>query len=305
MQMAVRKKSAGKAKKLEGCIVAAVTPMKKSGAIDYSAYRRLVNWFIDQGVNGICAVGTTGESPTLEPREHSNFIAKTVKFVDGRVPVVAGTGANSTAEAVSLTRTACMDGADYCLSVVPYYNRPPQDGLRRHFEKIADKSSKPIILYNVPGRTVADLADETVGMLAQHPRIAGIKDATGNICRAVKIRELADENFILLSGDDASSRIFMQNGGNGVISVIANIAPAAMSRMIRLAGCGDWRGAARIDRKLAAFNRLQGVQANPIPVKWALHALGRIDAGVRLPLVPLDAAYRSMVVKAARQASRA
>ncbi|MCY4325934.1 MAG: 4-hydroxy-tetrahydrodipicolinate synthase, partial [Betaproteobacteria bacterium] len=194
-----------KTAKLGGCIVASVTPMKKSGAIDYPLYRKLVEWFIDQGVDGICAAGTTGESPTLEPSEHSEFIAKTVRFVDGRVPVVAGTGANSTAEAVSLTATACADGADYCLSVVPYYNRPPQEGLRRHFEEIAERSSRPIILYNVPGRTVADLADETVGELARHPRIAGIKDATGNIFRAVKIREFTDENFILLSGDDSTS----------------------------------------------------------------------------------------------------
>ena len=303
--MAGRKKGAARARGLGGCIVASVTPMRKSGAIDYPAYRKLINWFIDQGVDGICAAGTTGESPTLEPREHSEFIARTVKMVDGRVPVVAGTGANSTAEAVSLTRAACADGADYCLSVVPYYNRPPQDGLRRHFEKIADKSSRPVIVYNVPGRTVTDLSDETVGLLAEHPRIAGIKDATGNICRAVKIRELANEDFILLSGDDASARIFMQNGGNGVISVTANIAPAAMSRMIRAAGDGDCRQAARVDRKLAAFNRLQGVQANPIPVKWALHAAGRIGPALRLPLVPLDATHRGALVKAARQAARA
>ena len=303
--MAARKKSAGKARQLGGCIVASVTPMKNSGAIDYPAYRRLVNWFIDQGVDGICAAGTTGESPTLEPSEHSRFIARTVRIVDGRVPVVAGTGANSTAEAVSLTRAACADGADYCLSVVPYYNRPPQEGLRRHFEKIADKSTRPIILYNVPGRTVADLADETVGLLARHPRIAGIKDATGDILRAVKIRELTDESFLLLSGDDTSARIFMQNGGNGVISVTANVAPAAMSRMTRAAGSGDRKAAAAIERKLAAFNSLQGVQANPIPVKWALHAAGRIGTGLRLPLTVLATGHRSAVAKAAREAARA
>lgn len=277
-----------------GSLVALVTPMDDTGAIDWNCLRQLVDWHVAAGTDGIVAVGTTGESPTLDMDEHELVIATIIKHVGGRLPVVAGTGANSTTEAIRLTKQACSDGADACLSVVPYYNKPTQEGLLRHFTAIADAATKPLILYNVPARTITDLADESLVELARHPRIVGIKDATGNLERLQWQREHIGADFTYLTGDDATSMDYVLSGGHGAISVTANIAPTMTHQMLTAARTGS-SDATALNNKLAEFNRLQGIVANPIPVKWALHDRGRVGPGIRLPLTPLPAAHHAAV----------
>ena len=284
-----------------GSIVALVTPMLEDGTLDWDTLAQLVEWHISSQTDGIVAAGTTGESPTLDMAEHQRFIATTVKLVAGRIPVIAGTGSNNTIEAVELTRQACIDGADACLSVVPYYNKPPQEGLARHFEAVANAASKPIILYNVPSRTVADLDNDTVVSLAEHPRITGLKDASGDLGRLDDLRNRITEDFSFLSGDDSSACAYVKAGGHGVISVTANIAPQMTHNMITAAAAGDATTADTINTQLEAFNTVQGIQANPIPVKWALARSGRISPGIRLPLVPLAAAHQETVTAASSQ----
>lgn len=287
---------------IHGSLVALVTPMQPNEDVDYDALRALVEWHLDQGTQGIVAVGTTGESATLDEAEHIKVIEEVVKQVAGRVPVIAGTGANATAEAISLTRAAKSVGADACLLVTPYYNKPTQEGLYRHFCKIAEKVDIPQILYNVPGRTACDMKPETVGRLASVTNITGIKEATGDLKRVAQLRELCGPDFALYSGDDASSREFLALGGHGVISVTANVAPRTMAAMVSAAREGRTQEAARLDATMALLHQRLFVEANPIPVKWALFAMGLIPEGIRLPLTPLSTDAQPLVREALEHA---
>lgn len=275
-------------KTARGSLVAIVTPMSDDGALDLDALRRLVDWHIAEGTDGICIVGTTGESPTVSYDEHCLLIRTTVEQVAGRVPVIAGTGANSTAEAIELTECAKAAGAQAGLSVVPYYNRPTQEGIYQHYRKIAESVDLPLILYNVPGRTVADMSNDTTLRLADVPGIVGIKDATGSIERATDLIRRAPAGFALYSGDDASALAFMLLGGHGVISVTANVAPALMHELCAAALAGDLARARALNERLFLLHTRLFVEANPIPVKWACAELGLIGPGLRLPLTPLS-----------------
>ena len=279
----------------KGSMVALVTPMHADGSIDYACLASLIDWHVDAGTAAIVAAGTTGEAPTLETREHIEFLSRVVELAAGRIPVIAGTGSNSTAQTLSLTSKAAELGVDACLLVVPYYNKPGQEGLYRHYRTIAEAVAVPIILYNVPGRTVADLLPETVERLATFSNIIGIKEATGDLGRLREIRRRCGADFLLHSGDDATAREFMLEGGDGVISVTANVAPEQMAAMCAAALAGDRTAAEKADAPLAALHKDLFVEANPIPVKWALHAMGRIPSGIRLPLTPLaEANHRIM-----------
>lgn len=280
---------------LHGSMVALVTPMKVDGSLDWPALHNLVEWHIEQGTHAIVAVGTTGESPTVTMAENIEIIRKVVDQVNGRIPVVAGTGANSTAEAMELTRAAKEAKADACLLVTPYYNKPTQEGMFRHFECIAKNVAIPQLLYNVPGRTSVDLLPETTARLAAVDNIVGIKDATGDMARAARLIELVPENFLLLSGDDATALAFMTLGGHGEISVTANVAPAAVARMCESALRGDLEEARAIDAQLLPLHKTLFVESNPIPVKWALAQMGLIEPGIRLPLTPLSVAHHPSV----------
>lgn len=283
---------------ITGSIVAITTPMHPDGSLDLASYRALIDWHIAEGTDAIVAVGTTGESPTVDVDEHLELIRVAVDQSAGRIPVIAGTGANSTLEAIELTREAAKLGANASLQVVPYYNKPPQEGLYQHFKTIAESTDLPIILYNVPGRTVADLAHDTVLRLAQIPNVVGIKEATGNIERAIWLIREAPEDFAIYSGDDGTAVALMLLGGHGNISVTANVVPAMMSKLCRLAMAGNAKQAADLQAKLMPLHKAMFVEANPIPVKWALAAMGRSPAGIRLPLVPLSAAQQPIVASA-------
>ena len=287
---------------ITGSLVAIVTPMQDDGSLDFPRLRSLIDWHIAEGTDGIVVVGTTGESPTVDVDEHCELIRATVQHVAGRVPVVAGTGANSTAEAVELARFASQAGATAHLSVVPYYNRPTQEGLYRHFRTIAEAVELPLILYNVPGRTVADLANDTTLRLAEIPNIVGLKDATGNIDRACDLIERAPADFALYSGDDMSSAAFLMLGGHGVISVTANVAPRAMHALCAAAAGGDMRTLRETNAALTALHRDLFCEANPIPVKWAVARMGLIGDGLRLPLTQLSEGHHGRVLKAMRKA---
>ena len=285
-----------------GSMVALITPMHEDGSIDESSLRRLIDFHVAQGTDGIVAVGTTGESATLDEAEHCEVIRMVVQHVAGRLPVIAGTGANSTTEAITLTRCAQQAGADAALLVTPYYNKPTQEGLYRHHKAVAEAVSMPQILYNVPGRTACDMLPETVARLARIPNIVGIKEATGDLARVGRLRELCGADFDLFSGDDASAREFILRGGQGVISVTANVAPKLMHEMCQAALSGDREGAGSIDARLAALHRDLFAESNPIPVKWAVAQLGLAPAGIRLPLTWLSEAAQPRVRKAMEQA---
>jgi 4-hydroxy-tetrahydrodipicolinate synthase len=289
------------AQMIKGSLVAIVTPMREDGALDLDAYRRLIEWHIAEGTNGIVAVGTTGESPTVDFDEHNTLVRVAVETVNKRVPVIAGTGGNSTAEAIELTEYAKKVGADATLQVVPYYNKPTQEGLYRHFRKIAETVELPMILYNVPGRTVADLANDTTVRLAQVPGIVGLKDATSDMARAADLLKRLPRNFAVYSGNDDSALALMLLGGHGVISVTANVAPRLMSEMCRAALAGELVRARELNNQLLPLHSKLFVEANPIPVKWALQRLGRISGGIRLPLVPLSASQQPVVEAALRE----
>ena len=276
----------------QGSMVALVTPMREDGSVDENSLRNLVDWHVEQGSDAIVAVGTTGESATLDEAEHCKVIRQVVEFAAGRVPVIAGTGANSTTEAIQLTRCAREAGADGCLLVTPYYNKPTQEGLYQHFKAVAEAVDIPQLLYNVPGRTACDMLPETVGRLAAIENIVGIKEATGELERVTRLRELCGPDFALITGDDATSRDFVLLGGDGTISVTANVAPAAMHRMIEAARKGETERAAEIDRPLAALHRDLFLESNPIPVKWALAEMGLIPKGIRLPLTWFSEAFQ-------------
>ena len=289
---------------LSGSLVAIATPMQADGALDLPALRKLIDFQIDNGTSGIVIVGTTGESPTVDFEEHCLLISTAVEQARGRVPVIAGTGANSTSEAIELTRYARKVGANFGLSVVPYYNKPSQEGLYQHFRTIAEKVDLPILVYNVPGRTVADLGNETLLRLAQVPGIVGVKDATSDLVRHVElIRRLpAGRPFALLSGNDDTALAYILLGGHGVISVTANVAPRAVADMCAAALAGKLVEARAINARLMSLNTKLFVEANPIPVKWALAEMGRIGPSLRLPLTQLAASHHDVVRAALREA---
>jgi len=288
--------------RVRGSLVAIVTPMSDDGALDLDTLRRLIDWHIAEGSDGIVIVGTTGESPTVSYDEHCLLIRTTVEQVAGRVPVIAGTGANSTAEAIELTACAKAAGAQAGLSVVPYYNKPTQEGLYQHFRRIAEAVDLPLILYNVPGRTVTDLSNDTTLRLADVPGIVGIKDATGNMERAADLLRRAPEGFALYTGDDASALPFMLLGGHGVISVTANVAPKMMHELCAAAFAGNLARARELNNALLPLHSKLFVEANPIPVKWACAELGLISPALRLPLTPLSAGLHDTVRDALRHA---
>jgi 4-hydroxy-tetrahydrodipicolinate synthase len=287
---------------ITGSLVALVTPMHDDGSVDFAALRRLVDWHIADGTSCIVAVGTTGESPTVTVKEHCEVIRVCVEHAKGRIPIMAGAGGNSTAEALELTRFAKEVGATCTLQVVPYYNKPTQEGLYRHFKTIAEGVDLPVVLYNVPGRTVADLQHDTVMRLTQVPGIVGIKEATGNIDRAAWLIKQAPKGFAIYSGDDQTAIALMLLGGHGNISVTANVMPRAMADLCAAAMAGDGPRAAAIHMKLLALHRQLFIEANPIPVKWALHRMGKTGAALRLPLVPLSDAYHAPLESALREA---
>lgn len=287
---------------LKGSLVAIVTPMLEDGSLDLPRLRALVDWHVREGTDGIVVVGTTGESPTVDVEEHCELIRVVVEHAKKRIPVIAGTGANSTTEAIELTRYAKKVGADYCLSVVPYYNKPTQEGLYLHFKSIAESVDIPQILYNVPGRTACDLQNQTVLRLAQVHNIVGIKDATGSIDRSCDLVRQAPQNFAVYDGNDASALALMLLGGQGVISVTANVAPKLMHEMCAAAFKGDIPTARSINNKLFDLHKNLFIEANPIPVKWAVAQLGLIASGIRLPLTPLAPAHHDTVRSAMRQA---
>lgn len=285
-----------------GSLVAIVTPMFEDGRLDLDALKKLIDFHIDAGTDGIVIVGTTGESPTVNVDEHCLLIKTTVEYVSKRVPVIAGTGANSTAEAIELTAKAKSLGADACLLVAPYYNKPSQEGLYQHFKAVAEAVAIPQILYNVPGRTGCDLSNDTVLRLAQVPNIVGIKDATGGIERGTDLLLRVPADFAVYSGDDATSLALMLLGGKGVISVTANVAPQLMHDMCVHALNGDIAAAKAANAKLFALHQKLFVEANPIPVKWVLQQMGLIATGIRLPLVNLSSQYHEVLRSAMKQA---
>ena len=287
---------------ITGSIVAIVTPMHEDGSLDFGSLRNLVDFHVREGTDAIVVVGTTGESPTVNVEEHCELIKATVEHASGRIPIIAGTGANSTAEAIELTEFAKKAGADMALSVVPYYNKPTQEGLYRHFKAIAEAVELPVLLYNVPGRTVADMSNDTILRLAQVPGIIGVKDATGNFDRACDLIARAPKDFALYSGDDMTCVSTIMMGFHGNISVTANVAPRMMHEMCVAAAAGNLAKAREIHFKLLGLHRDLFCEANPIPVKWAVHKLGLMPNGIRLPLTTLSELGQARVLAALQQA---
>jgi 4-hydroxy-tetrahydrodipicolinate synthase len=287
---------------ITGSLVAIVTPMTQGGDLDLKRFRDLIDWHVSEGTDGIVVVGTTGESPTVDFDEHKQLIRIAVQHARGRIPVIAGTGANSTAEAIELTESARQAGVTACLSVVPYYNKPTQEGLYRHFRAIAERVDVPLILYNVPGRTVADLHNDTVLRLSEVPGIIGIKDATGTLERGTDLVRRLPRGFAIYSGDDATALALTLLGGHGVISVTANVAPKLMHQMCAAALVGDLKKAREINLQLLPLHQRLFVEANPIPVKWALAEMGLIDGGLRLPMTPLAERYHESLREALHEA---
>lgn len=287
---------------LQGSLVAIVTPMFEDGRLDISSLRALIDFHLAEGTDGIVIVGTTGESPTVDFDEHCLLIETAVSQVNGRVPVIAGTGANSTKEAIVLTQKAKELGANACLLVAPYYNKPTQEGLYQHFKAVADAVEIPQILYNVPGRTGCDISNDTTLRLSSHRNIVGIKDATGGIERGTDLLLRAPKDFVVLSGDDATALSLMLLGGKGVITVTGNVAPKLMHEMCEAALKGDLATARAINAKLFALHQKLFVEANPIPVKWVLAQMGLIKTGIRLPMVQLSAQYHEVLRDACKPA---
>lgn len=286
---------------IQGSIVAIVTPMHADGSLDLPGLRKLIDWHILEGTDGIVIVGTTGESPTVSVEEHCELIKVAVEHVAGRIPVIAGTGGNSTTEAIELTRYAKDVGANASLSVVPYYNRPTQEGMYQHFRKIAEAVDLPAILYNVPGRTVADISNETILRLAQIPGIIGVKDATGNLARGTDLLRLLPKSFSVYSGDDPTAMALMLCGGKGNISVTANVAPRSMHELCMAAINGKVAEAVALNNKLLPLHNKLFVEPNPVPVKWAMAEMGLMPPGIRLPLVPLAKDFHDVVRAALRE----
>jgi 4-hydroxy-tetrahydrodipicolinate synthase len=289
-------------KSILGSIVALVTTMHDDGSVDYAALRKLIDWHIAEGTACIGVVGTTGESPTVSVQEHCEIIRVSVEHAKGRIPIMAGTGGNSTAEAIELSRFAKQVGADCTLSVVPYYNKPSQEGIYQHFKAIAEAVDIPMVLYNVPGRTVADMQPETALRLAQLPGIVGIKEASGDIERACWLIKQAPKGFAIYSGDDATAVALMLLGGHGNVSVTANVAPRAMSALCKAAMAGQAQDAAAIHFKLLALHKALFTEPSPAPTKWAMARLGLCGHALRLPITPLTAAGQAQVEQALREA---
>ena len=287
---------------LSGSLVAIVTPMLADGALDLARLRSLIDWHVAEGTDGIVIVGTTGESPTVDVAEHCKLIESAVEFAAGRVPVIAGTGGNATREAIELAKFAKKAGAKYSLSVVPYYNKPTQEGLYRHFKAIAEAADIPMILYNVPSRTVADLQNDTVARLAQVPNVVGIKEATSSIERVTDLMKRVRKDFLVFSGDDASALSYILLGAHGVISVTANVAPRLMHELCVAALAGRAAEAIAINNRLLGLHKNLFLEANPIPVKWALTRMGRIAEGIRLPLTPFTAPHHETLAASLREA---
>jgi 4-hydroxy-tetrahydrodipicolinate synthase len=282
--------------KLQGSLVALVTPMRDDSSVDWQALEKLLEWHIAQGTHGIVSVGTTGESATLNVNEHLDVIGRTIEIVSGRLPVIAGTGANATAEAVHLTQQAQTLGADASLLVTPYYNRPTQEGLYRHFSAIADACDLPQVLYNVPPRTGCDLLASTVGRLAPHANIIGIKEACGDVSRVAELKHQVPDDFIILSGEDAQTLRMMELGALGTISVTANVVPALMAQFCQAFLDGETEQAQSLDTRLQPLHEILFVEASPQPTKWALHEMGMIGPGIRMPLIELSQTHRAELV---------
>jgi 4-hydroxy-tetrahydrodipicolinate synthase len=285
-----------------GSLVALVTPFDGNNRVDYTSLKRLIDFHVDQGSDGLVIAGTTGESATLSHSEHVELLGRAVEIADGRLPIIAGTGSNSTAQTVELSRAVAQFGIDAYLIVVPYYNKPVQEGIYQHFSVIADAVDKPVMMYNVPGRTVADMLPETVGRLAKHDNIFGIKEATGDIGRLKAIQNLVDEEFKLYSGDDFTLLPFIEDGGHGVVTVSGNVVPKQIARLCRLALEGKSDEARDLDDTLQGLNKLLFVESNPIPVKWAVSQMGLMDANIRLPLTPYSVQYHDQMRAAMRDA---
>jgi 4-hydroxy-tetrahydrodipicolinate synthase len=287
---------------IKGSLVAMVTPMTEDGAVDHAAYRTLIDWHISEGTDAIVAVGTSGESPTVTVDEQCELIKIAVEHAAGRIPIIAGAGGNSTREAIELSRFAHSVGVDATLQVVPYYNKPTQEGLYQHFKSIADAVPCPIVLYNVPGRTVADMANDTVLRLAAVDNIVGIKDATGDVGRGIALLQKTPKDFAVYSGDDMTAAAYILMGAHGNVSVTANVAPRLMADLCAAALAMDVNKVRELSAKLCDLNKNLFIEANPIPVKWALNALGKIGTGIRLPLTPLSSASQGAVKSALQTA---
>ena len=279
----------------KGSLVALVTPFDSNNRVDYASLKVLIDFHVDQGSDGLVIAGTTGEAATLSDAEHCELIAKAAEISAGRLPIIAGTGSNSTSQTIDLSREVGSTGIDAYLLVVPYYNKPMQEGMYRHFSTIADAVEQPVMMYNVPGRTVADMLPETVARLSRHGNIFGIKEATGDIERLRAIQELVDDDFMLYSGDDFTLLPFIEQGGHGVVTVSGNVVPAAVAELSRLAMAGEADEAKALDATLQPLNEALFVESNPIPVKWAVSQMGLIEAHIRLPLTDYDGQYHAQM----------
>ncbi len=286
----------------KGSLVALVTPFGSDNRVDYTSLKGLIEFHVAQGSNGLVIAGTTGEAATLSRTEHCELIATAVELSAGRLPIIAGTGSNSTAQTIELSREVGDSGIDAYLLVVPYYNKPMQEGIYRHFSAIADAVEKPVMLYNVPGRTVADMLPETIARLSKHGNILGIKEATGDLDRLAEIQSLVNEDFMLYSGDDFSLRPFIEQGGHGVVTVSGNVVPAAVAELCRLATAGETEQAKALDETLQPLNNALFVESNPIPVKWAMSQMGLLDGRMRLPLTEFSGQYHDQMRAAMKNA---
>ena len=287
---------------IKGSLVALVTPFDGQDRVDYASLKRLVDFHIEQGTNALVIAGTTGESPTLRRSEHIELIGRVLELSDGRIPVIAGTGSNSTFQSVQLSKAVADSRLAAYMAVVPYYNKPTQEGLYRHYMSIADAIEKPLLMYNVPGRTVADMLPETIARLANHDNIFGVKEATGDIDRLREIQALVSDDFVLYSGDDFTALPFIEQGGHGVVTVSGNVAPRQMATMCRLALDGKTDEAKAIDDTLQPLNKMLFVESNPIPVKWAVAEMGLMEGHIRLPLTPFSEQYHEDMRSAMRTA---
>jgi 4-hydroxy-tetrahydrodipicolinate synthase len=285
-----------------GSLVALVTPFDGNNRVDYASLKRLIDFHVEQGSNGLVIAGTSGESPTLKRSEHIELIGRAVEIAGGRIPIVAGTGSNSTFQSIELSRAVADPRLAAYMAVVPYYNKPTQEGIFQHYTAIADGIDKPLLMYNVPGRTVADMLPETVARLAKHDNIFGLKEATGDLERLRQIQALVDEDFMLYSGDDFTLCPFIQQGGHGVVTVSGNVAPAQVARLCRLASEGKAEDAKILDDSLQPLNKALFVESNPIPVKWAVSQMGLIEPHIRLPLTPYSEKYHADMRSAMRLA---
>ena len=286
----------------QGSLVALVTPFDGNNRVDYTSLKRLVDFHVEQGSAGLVIAGTTGESPTLERAEHIELIGRSIEIAGGRIPIVAGTGSNSTSQSIDLTLAVADPGLAAYMAVVPYYNKPTQEGIFRHYSAIADAAGKPILMYNVPGRTVADMLPETVGRLAKHGNIFGLKEATGDIDRLKQIQAVVDETFMLYSGDDFTLRPFIEQGGHGVVTVSGNVVPRQVATLCKLALEGKAAEAKALDDTLQPLNKALFCESNPIPVKWAVSRMGLMASHIRLPLTPFSEQYHEAMLSAMRTA---